>query len=192
MQKRDYLDLLVQVAKICKKLRIPYFVTGGIAVITWGRPRVTADIDMIVGLQHEHVDRFEKALRALKKTSYMSRHAIEGALLTGGEFNFIDSDTGVKVDFWIAKDDPFGISRMKRKRTKIIRGERVNFISPEDLILTKLQWGQKSVSTRHFEDALAVVAISKKQLDMRYLNYWARKLGLEKSLEKLMSESTNL
>jgi hypothetical protein len=40
-------ELLIEIAKILDKLKIPYLVTGGIAVLIWGRPRFTADIDII-------------------------------------------------------------------------------------------------------------------------------------------------
>ena len=46
MEQSDPKRLLIQVAKILERLNIPYFITGGIAVFVWGRPRFTADIDI--------------------------------------------------------------------------------------------------------------------------------------------------
>lgn len=43
-------QLLSKIAKILKDLKISYAVTGGFAVIVWGKPRFTADIDIIVEL----------------------------------------------------------------------------------------------------------------------------------------------
>ena len=41
MENSDPRDLLINVAEILKRLKIPYLVTGGMAVMIWGRPRFT-------------------------------------------------------------------------------------------------------------------------------------------------------
>ena len=48
-------------------------------------------------------------------------------------------------------------------------GEKVNFISPEDLILSKLRWYRISPSSRHIEDVESVLKISGDILDKKYL-----------------------
>ncbi|MEK7154002.1 MAG: hypothetical protein AAB792_00395, partial [Patescibacteria group bacterium] len=50
------------------------------------------------------------------------------------------------------------------------------FVSPEDLILSKLLWYKKSQSTRHLEDVESVLKISK--VDKKYLKNWAGKLDV--------------
>lgn len=185
MKQIDPRHLLVNIAKILKQLKIPYIVTGGIAVLIWGRPRFTADIDIIVELQPEKIDDFEKALLGLSKAGYIDKESIRQALYRQGEFNFIDGETGVKVDFWILKEkDPFDTSRLKRKMAKNILGERVYFTSPEDLILIKLKWYKQTQSNRHLEDVESIVKISGSKLDMKYLKQWARKLGVLGILNK--------
>jgi hypothetical protein len=46
----DPRHLLIEVARALTKLNITYFVTGGMAVFVWGRPRFTADIDIVINL----------------------------------------------------------------------------------------------------------------------------------------------
>lgn len=46
-EETDPRKLLIKIAKILKELKIPYLVTGGVAVLIWGRPRFTADIDIL-------------------------------------------------------------------------------------------------------------------------------------------------
>jgi len=53
MQSEDPRHLLVNIAKILERLKIPYMVTGGMAVFIWGRPRFTADIDMVIEFKLE-------------------------------------------------------------------------------------------------------------------------------------------
>lgn len=185
MKQIDPRHLLVKIAKILGQLKIPYIVTGGIAVLIWGRPRFTADIDIVIKLQQEKIDELEKALLELGRTGYVDKETIKQALERRGEFNFIDGETGMKVDFWIEKGTELDRLRFKRKKAKIIKGQQIYFISPEDLILTKLQWYQKSQSTRHLEDVESIIKISGKKLNMKYLRNWAKKLGVSKILNKL-------
>jgi hypothetical protein len=186
MKQIDPRHLLVKIAKIFDQLKIPYIVTGGMAVLIWGRPRFTADIDIVIELQPEKIDDLEKALLELGKAGYADKEAMQQALERHGEFNFIDGETGMKVDFWIGKGTEFDLRGFKRKKAKTIKGQRVYFISPEDLILSKLKWYQKSQSTRHLEDIESILKISGRKLNMRYLKQWARKLGVSKILSKLI------
>ncbi|MCX6724089.1 MAG: hypothetical protein NT155_02865 [Candidatus Staskawiczbacteria bacterium] len=48
-------ELLAEIAKILKDLKISYAITGGFAVSVWGRPRYTADIDIVVELIEKNI-----------------------------------------------------------------------------------------------------------------------------------------
>lgn len=180
----DPRHLLVKIAKILERLKIPYLVTGGMAVLVWGRPRFTADIDIVIGLKPEKVNDLEKALSCIGETVYIDRDSMIRALKNFGEFNYIDSQTGLKVDFWVLKNNPFENSCLKRKTKKNVLSKSICFISPEDLILSKLIWYKKSQSSRHLEDIESVLRISK--VDQKYLQDWAEKLEVEKTLIDLL------
>lgn len=185
MEQKDPRHLLIEVSAILQKLKIPYIITGGFAVLVWGRPRFTADIDIVVELKFENINSLVKTLSLLGKASYIDKDMIKNALAHGGEFNFIHGDTGIKVDFWVLRKTPFELSRMKRRIAKSVLGKKVYFTSPEDLILSKLQWYQQSQSSRHLEDAESVFKISGKKLNMEYLKRWSERLGVSEILDKL-------
>lgn len=184
MEEIDPRKLLVKIAAILERLKIPYLITGGIAILIWGRPRFTADIDIVVELRQKDIEKLEKALSDLGEGNYLDKESMEQALLIEGEFNFIDAETGIKVDFWILKKDAFDLSRLKRRIKKIILGRAVYFSSPEDLILIKLKWHKQSSSSRQLEDVESIFKISGEKLDMKYLKQWAKKLRVSKILEK--------
>ena len=188
MEQIDPRRLLVNIARILERLNIPYIITGGIAVLVWGRPRFTADIDIVAELKMGDIAKLEEALRKLSEAGYIDRQSIKKAILQEGEFNFVDGETGVKVDFWILKRNTFDISRLRRRVAKKILSQKVYFSSPEDLILIKLQWFKKSESSRQLEDVESILKISGDKLDMKYLKDWARKLGVAETLEKLLSK----
>lgn len=154
MQNIDPTRLLVNIARVLDDLKIKYYVTGGMAVFMWGRPRFTADVDIVIALRSEDTDKLVRALRALGEFGYIDKDAVEEALARQSEFNFIDGVTGIKIVFWILKSkDIFERLRLERRVGKKILGYGVYFVSPEDLILNKLYWYQESQSSRHLEDA---------------------------------------
>jgi len=169
-------------------LKISYFVTGGMAVLVWGRPRFTADIDIIVEFQKKDIKAFAKALESLGEHGYIDEEMMKEAVEREDEFNFIDGNTGIKVDFWILKDNVFNKNRIKRKISRKILDHEVYFISPEDLILSKLVWGKDSPSTRHLEDSRSVIEVSRDQLDEKYLKSWAKQLNVLEELNKIWQQ----
>lgn len=186
-QQTDPMHLLIQITKILDRLHIPYLVTGGIAVLIWGRPRFTADIDISIVLPREKVANLSQALKELGNASHIDTDDMYRALgsNTQNEFNFIDATSGIKVDFWIARSSAYEQSRFARRFPKEVLGQTVNFISPEDLMLAKLQWYQQSESSKQWEDVESIIKMSGAELDWKYLQEWAERLGLTDELAKL-------
>ena len=144
------------------------------------------DIDIVIKLVEPKIKQLASALRKISKYGYIDEEAAKEALKRKGEFNFIDPETGFKVDFWITKDDENSKIEFKRKIIKKIDGEKVNFISPEDLILSKLAWYEKSASDRHLEDIESVFKVRKKKLDINYLKKQAAKIDASDLLKKFL------
>ena len=179
------LDLIKKIAGILDKLKIDYCITGGFAVSVWGRLRSTFDIDIVVKLKQEKIKLIVKQLRLLSKAGYIDELAAVEAVNKGGEFNYIHSDSGIKIDFWvIKKDDNIGISELKRRIGKNIGKQKIYFISPEDLILSKIRWFKESGSDRHLDDIKSVIKFSK--ADFKYLKQQASKQGTLDILSKLL------
>jgi hypothetical protein len=112
--------LLLKITKILEDLKIPYAVTGGFAVAVWGKPRFTADIDIIVELIPQNIKPLTKALFLIDKNVYVSEEAMEDVLKRKTEFNFIHPQTGLKVDFRVkdSKADIYGKLKIKRSIAK--------------------------------------------------------------------------
>ncbi len=180
-------ELLKKVTQILKNLDIPYLITGGIAVTVWGKPRATFDIDIIVELKEPKISSLIKSLKLLSKAGYVDKEAVKTAILKKGEFNFICPETGLKVDFWIKKDDSFTINEFSRRISKTINKQKIYFISPENLILSKLLWYKESKSSRHLEDIESITTIQK-NLDLNYLKKWAKKQSTSRILEKILKK----
>ena len=76
----DLSELLERVARTLEGLSIPYLVTRSVATITYGEPRFTNDIDVVVRLGHGQV---EALCSAFPKDEFSvsadaAREAVEG------------------------------------------------------------------------------------------------------------------
>lgn len=182
----EFEELLIKVASVLEQLHIPYIVTGGAAVVLWGKPRFTADIDIVIELDTTHIAPFITEMRkALGKTAYIDESMIRAEQARKGEFNIIQPESGLKVDFFVRGGDVYEKKRIERGVVKQIGTQNVRFISPEDLILIKLLWYKESESTRHLEDAESILSIQRDSLDYEYLAQWAKRQGVAALLKKL-------
>lgn len=187
----DFQKLLLKIAKILNKKHIFYAVTGGYAVSIWGRPRSTFDLDIVIGLFKEQIPDLAFALRKIKSVTYIDDNMIYESIKSIGEFNLFHGGSGIKVDFWVVGKDSFSKSCLKRRRPIRIGKEKIYFISPEDLILSKLRWYQITPSSRQLEDVESIFKISKGLLDIPYLKKWAKKLNVSKLLSGFLDNNIN-
>src|SRR3989344_1893760 len=163
----EFQQLLKKIAVILERLKIPYAVTGGFAVSIWGKPRSTIDVDVLVQL-------FEN------KTG-----KLHSELVKISEFNFIHGDSGIKFDFFVAGKNNIHELELKRMVPVEIDGQKVYFLSAEDLILSKIRWYKDSHSDKQMEDIESVIA-RQKELDFDYLRKQSRVQGTYEFLEPLL------
>ena len=64
--------------------------------------------------------------------------------------------------------------------------------SPEDTILSKLEWARMGSSERQMRDARGVAALQLDRLDLAYLRRWAAELGVADRLEQVLCEAEQL
>jgi len=178
--------LLIKISQILEKLNIPYLVTGGIAVAAWGRVRATFDIDIVIEIEKTKISSLVQAIKTIYKTGYIDKEMAEEAIETEGEFNFIQPETGLKVDFWIKKENPFSKNEFARRVPQQIGEYKVYFVSPEDLILQKLQWYKMSEVSKHLEDIESILKISK--IDLKYIKEWIEKQSTKKLFEEILKK----
>ena len=97
-------ELLERVVQTLERLRIPYLVTGSVASMAYGEPRLTNDIDLVAGVTDQHVVGLLAAFPS--DAFYLSEEAIREAIRYQTQFNVIHPASGLKVDVMVRKDTP--------------------------------------------------------------------------------------
>ncbi len=190
MNNPQDIAVLEKLTDILDELNIAYVIGGSFASSAYGAVRFTQDADITVEPFGQKNDKF---FEAIKEVFYISKEAMSQALQNRTSFNIIHLTTAFKIDIFIQKDNEFQ-SQMLSHGRKLPLGKtakKVSFVSPEDIILLKLDWFKQSGgnSERQWSDVLGVLASQKDSLDFDYLKTWAKKLGLNELLQKTIAES---
>lgn len=181
--------IVQEVAAVLDRLQVPYAVGGSWASSLLGKPRLTHDVDMTV----EPFPCKETAFCAsFSDDYYVSLPMIQDAIRRRSSFNIIHWPSGFKVDLFVRKDRPFDASVLSRRRLHpLSEGRSLTLVSPEDVILLKLEWYRMGgcTSERQLEDVRGVLQIQAGKLDQAYLDRWAADLGVSDLLQRARQES---
>lgn len=151
----------------------------------WGIPRTTHDLDFVVGLTESAIPSFVRAFD--DDDFFVQEPSVRSALLPPYQFNVLDNRSALKVDFWVLRDEPFEQQMFANRRRETLFTETAWISTAEDLLLHKLYWNKLSPSERQLGDAAGIVAVQEINLDQEYLRRWATELGVESTLDKLLS-----
>ena len=165
---------------------IPYMVAGSVGSSLHGRPRATQDIDVVIAPTREQLDRFAGSLG---ETCYVSPDAVRDAFEHRTMFNVIDVEAGWKADLIIRRARPFSLQEFQRRRRVDAMGQSLWVVSPEDVILSKLEWARGRGSDVQFSDALGVAIVHYRSLNLDYLGKWSKEIGVEDDLARLLDEA---
>ena len=162
------------------------WVTGGsIASSVHGEARATRDADMVVNLESARV---KTLATMLARDYYVDEDAMRKAVGSASLFNAVHYASAIKVDCFVAGDDPFEAERLAaRIRTDTPHG--VLYVdTAEHTILRKLEWYRRGneTSDHQWRDVQAIVRIQGDRLDRERLRRWAQRLGVSDLLDRVL------
>jgi hypothetical protein len=159
---------------------IQYFVTGSVAAIVYGEPRLTHDIDLVVHIDEQHLDSFVSAFDA---TSFYCppREVIRAELnrTVGGHFNLIHHETGFKADIYLAGKEELQWWAMNNIQKIDMSGMVMNVAPPEYVIIKKLEYFKEGKSQKHLNDIDAILSNSGESINFEFLRGKIVELGLD-------------
>ena len=177
----DELGVLKLVTARLDAAGIAYMLTGSIAAGYYSEPRMTRDIDIVVELGTDDADR----LVTLFGSDFMAEpETVANAIRRRGMFNMIHVAAAVKVDMIVRKETPYRREEFRRRRQATIDGQPMWLVSPEDLILSKLEWSKDSQSELQRRDVRGLLRDAP-DLDQIYLDEWGTRLGIRHLLDEV-------
>ena len=167
----DLFELLQKIIGVFENLSISYLVTGSVASMDYGEPRLTNDIDIVADIGLSHIPGLLAAFP--KEDYYIDEEMIKEAIYRIGQFNIIHPASGLKIDIIIKQDTPFDQSRFERTRGIYPGNYSAVFASPEDVIIKKMEYYKLGGSEKHLRDITGIIKISEESLDKEYIAQWA-------------------
>ncbi|HTO86137.1 MAG TPA: hypothetical protein VMR54_01235 [Thermoanaerobaculia bacterium] len=157
-------------------------VTGSVAAIVYGEPRLTHDVDLVAVLDPERIARLSEAFPPAEfYCPPIEEIALEAAREGRGHFNLIHHATGFKADVYIAGRDPLHAWGLSRSRTLELDGEPIVVAPPEYVIVRKLEYFREGGSEKHLRDIRSMLEHSPEQIDRGELEKLIQSRGLEEA-----------
>ena len=179
-------ELIQDIVRHLDDAGLPYMITGSVASGRYGEVRATFDTDIVVDAKWPDLRAF---VLSFGHDYYADEQMARDAWARRSMFNIIHSASGQKVDIICRKDRDYDRVAFERRRKERALGIDVFLVSPEDSILSKLEWSRKGASERQYRDALGVAKAQGAALDLAYLARWADELRVVDLLDQLLRDS---
>jgi hypothetical protein len=161
------------------RVGIEYMVTGGLAAIVYGHPRLTLDVDLVIRLPSESASVFTALWPADEfYVPPVEVVAEESARPGAGHCNVIHSTSMLRADVYFAGNDALAAWALGRRVVRVVQGEAVQFAPIEYVILSKLRYYRDGGSDRHLRDIARMLEVSGSEVDGSTLEAWVGRLDL--------------
>jgi predicted nucleotidyltransferase len=157
---------IVKIARALDKHRIPYMIIGGQAVLLYGTPRLTRDIDVTVGADTDRLDDVVQAAEdaGLKIIPKRYRDFVARTMTLPVQ----DRRTGIRADF-IFSFTPYEAQAIKHAKSVRLGTAKIRFATAEDIIIHKVFSGRP----RDLEDVRSIL-IKNRNIDTGYIIKWLK------------------
>ena len=169
---------------------IKYFITGSVASIVYGDPRMTHDIDLVISLNKYDIDKLIKAF-PIDNFYCPPREIILNEInrASRGHINLIHNETGFKADIYLIGNDEFQHWAMENIVEIDFLGGIIYVAPVEYVIIKKLEFYKESNSQKHILDIKSILENSEHLINFELLSSKIKLFGLAKIWELIESGS---
>jgi hypothetical protein len=171
-------QILDIVCEFLNKNSINYVIVGGFAVLFYGNPRTTMDIDYVIQLADENIPELIQFLQ--HNGFHADEYDMRTAFKERSHCTVEDKETLFRLDIkgvYSEMDE----RALRNKRMVKLDGSSVWIASPEDTIVNKLFFARE----QDIKDALGIFVRQYDSLDKDYLEETAKKIGVYDELREL-------
>ncbi|MEY2878544.1 MAG: hypothetical protein RLZZ15_924 [Verrucomicrobiota bacterium] len=164
-----------------------YMVSGSLASIFYGEPRLTLDVDLVVHLEPGDAGVLAGLFPA--ENYYVPPpdvFAVEIARPTRGHFNVIHFASGQKADFYPSRRHAYWAWAFAHRRLGRIGEDEVWFAPPEYVILWKLEFFREGGGDKHLRDIRGMLAVNPDAIDGAMIGRACGELGLAGQWERAL------
>jgi len=170
-------DVLARIRAALDRAGIDFMLSGSFASALYGVPRSTQDIDLVIAASPEQLRKFVHSLPT--DEYYVDLDAALEAHRRQSLFNVVDNRTGWKIDLIIRKPRAFSQMEFSRRISVQVHEIPLFVASPEDVVISKLEWSKLAGSQRQVEDVAAILRARRDSLDRSYIRKWVAELDIE-------------
>lgn len=171
------------------KAAVEYMITGSVASIIYGEPRLTHDVDIVIDIKKGSE---EKILAVFPIDEFYCPPVeiikLESKRDFHGHFNIIHNDSGLKADIYTKGNDELHNWAMSEKRRIQIEGDSIWVAPPEYVIIRKLEYYREGGSDKHVRDIRSMIEISGSIIRFGLIEELTEKRGLQKEWKILSNE----
>lgn len=170
------------VAKALEEEAIPYIIVGGYSSNTYGIPRSTKDVDVVVSIAASRLtDLLNRLGPAWKREPQLSFETNTGTTREIFELK----GTPLKVELFSLSQDEHDQTRFARRKRREMSGIPVWMPTAEDVVIWKLRWARP----KDIEDIRNVLLVQSREgkLDWPYMREWGAKHGTLARLEEIVA-----
>ena len=163
---------LTEVVEKLEVLKIPYMLSGSVAMSFYTVSRSTFDINIVALIKESDIDNLEKAF----EKDYFYKPTVIEEVRKEGMFNVIKNETGFKIDFIMVKNNTYSKQAFNNRKLLNDFGTPIYVVSQEDLIIAKIKWIQNMYSERQIIDIQNLLIGN--NADVAYIKFWIKELNL--------------
>jgi hypothetical protein len=179
-------NLFLMFTQRLNTLGIPYMVSGSVAVIIYGEPRLTHDVDLIVVLDLSRIAQLSEAFPSEQFYCPPAEViAVEATRDQRGHFNIIHHETGFKAVLYLSGRDPLHAWGLARARQLELEGQTLCVAPPEYVILRKLEYFREGGSEKHLRDIRSILNTSPDAIQTAELQQQIAARGLQEAWQQV-------
>ncbi len=184
----SFKNSLLKFVKILREHEVPFHLTGGITGVAYGEPRLTQDIDIVIG-NAASMAKLELLIAELTQSDFVfNPESIEVAVQDKSMFQLFDSVESLKLDIYPREMIEGELSRSHE--VEIFESVSLPIASRVDAAMSKLIWAGKGShkSRRDFRQ----ISLRSSDSEKAKIRKMAETLHLRDLLDEILRESDEI